>query len=524
MVVNDLYYGPVWRDTIAPIKAEASTVSISDEIIAAALRNIYRRDFNPHDDIEPNLFNAIAQTLGSAVTEGFSAGSGSAAVPSLGQDPFLHALRHSTDVFAAFKTHRAQNDMAARLLDSDGNLKPFKQWKEEVLPIASHQCNNWLQTEYNTAVLRARQAANWQQFQREKDIFPNLKWLPSTSPNPGEDHRPFWNTILPIDHPFWDRHRPGDRWNCKCDLTSTDEPATPVPATVPDGSPSGNNPQPGLKDNPGKTAEVFSDDHPYYPTDCRHCAFYKPGPKARLQNIFRAQTKENCNHCPYIDGCINEVGEQRKKLLQERRAEYQRLLNDPDYKNVQFDEKTGGVYAEHRLHSTQNNNKEFFFGNMTGFDLEKEFAGIAYHKGHSVIMRQEGTVREIINKIEYLNRELDTIIDGRLADIASVTKSKASYEYKLLHKNGQLIEFNAQHGTNADTVILYFHDENMYSEKRIKDSIDKLCKLHKPAKDENGKGIKDKRGNQVYTDELYEIFIKHIICVTKTGIWKEFHI
>ena len=101
MVVNNLYYGsaecPVWRDSIAPIKGEASGISISDDIIAAALRNIYRRDFNPHDDIEPNLFNAIAHTLGEAV---------SSAAPSLGQDPFLHALRHSTDVFAAFKTHR----------------------------------------------------------------------------------------------------------------------------------------------------------------------------------------------------------------------------------------------------------------------------------------------------------------------------------------------------------------------------------------------------------------------------------
>ncbi len=103
-------------------------------------------------------------------------------------------------------------------------------------------------------------------------------------------------------------------------------------------------------------------------------------------------------------------------------------------------------------------------------------------------------------------------------------KRKESYEYKLLKKNGQLMEFNAQHGENANTVILYFHDQNMYSEKRIHDSIDKLFKLHKPAKDEKGKPIKDANGEQVYTDETYEIFIKHIICVTKTGIWKEFHI
>ena len=135
--------------------------------------------------------------------------------------------------------------MAARLLDSNGNLKPFEQWKAEVLPIASHQCGAWLETEYNTAVLRARQTAQWQQFLAEKDVLPNLKWLPSTSPNPGADNRLYWNTILPIGHLFWDQHRPGDRWNCKCSLTSTDEPSTPVPgdsAPVPDGFAVGQHP------------------------------------------------------------------------------------------------------------------------------------------------------------------------------------------------------------------------------------------------------------------------------------------
>ena len=64
----------------------------------------------------------------------------------------------------------------------------------------------------------------------------------------------------------------------------------------------------------------------------------------------------------------------------------------------------------------------------------------------------------------------------------------------------------------------------MYSEERIRDSIDKLCKLHHFAKDENGKVIKDENGNPTYTDELYEIFIRHVVCVTKTGTWKEFDI
>lgn len=310
MVVNSLYYGTQNLTDRQHILFTPSGVAlpretgesegvkeggyINADIIAQALRNIYRRDFNPTEDIEPNMFRAFAETL----TQGVNT-----VQPELGEDPMLHALRHSADVFAAFKVHRAQNDMAARLLDSNGVLKPFEQWAKEVLPIASHQCGAWLETEYNTAVLRARQAANWRQFQREKDILPNLKWVPSTSPNPGEDHRPFWNTVLPVDHPFWDKHRPGDRWNCKCDLTSTDEPETDVQD---DDGTNKDKPQRGLEDNPGKTQAVFSDSHPYFPKDCRHCDFYKPTVKARLTHFFTARAKD-CFNCPYINGCIEKT-------------------------------------------------------------------------------------------------------------------------------------------------------------------------------------------------------------------------
>lgn len=203
-------------------------------------------------DIERNLFHEFCRTFNTAAEQGFSQ-------TTHPDDEFTRALRHNNAVFAAFKTHRLQNDVARQLLDSNGNLKPFEQWKNDVRGITSHQCERWLRTEYDTAVLRARQAANWQQFIREADVLPNLKWIPSTSPNPGKDHQPFWNTVLPIAHDFWNHHRPGDRWNCKCDLRSTDEPIT----TVPDGSAVGSQPQPGLDNNPGIDAKIFADSHPY---------------------------------------------------------------------------------------------------------------------------------------------------------------------------------------------------------------------------------------------------------------------
>ena len=204
-------------------------------------------------DIEINLFNEICDRINEAARKGFDE---SGAVDP--DDDFRAAILRNNEVFVAFKVHRMQNDMARLLLDSNGNLKPFEQWRKEVMPIASHQVGQWLRTEYNTAVLRAHQAADWQQFEREKDVLPNLRWMPSTSVNPGKDHMIFWGTVRPIDDPFWNEHRPGDRWNCKCDLSSTDDPVTEIPDFT-----KKDNPHPGLDNNPGKDGKLFSDTHPY---------------------------------------------------------------------------------------------------------------------------------------------------------------------------------------------------------------------------------------------------------------------
>jgi|GEM_PF-1443924 len=244
-------------------------------------------------------------------------------------DAFRDALRHSTEVFSAFKVHRMGKDMAAQLLDSNGNLKPFEQWVKDVQGITSHQVGAWLQTEYDTAVIRAHQAADWQQFEAERDVLPNLKWMPSTSPNPGADHRPFWGTIRPIDDKFWQEHRPGDRWNCKCSLSSTDEEPTPVPDGV-----VGSDPQPGLSGNPGKDKAVFSQDHPYYPDSCARCPFSSTSALARLKFTF-ANKKKDCNRCKNANMVIKEaqaekgdISEQLHKLTIAKGKEAGRIAQE----------------------------------------------------------------------------------------------------------------------------------------------------------------------------------------------------
>lgn len=155
-----------------------------------------------------------------------------------------------------------QNDIARLLIDPEtGQLKSFDKWRRDIKGITDHYETDWLQTEYNTAVIRAHQAADWKHFQEEADVFPNVRWMPTTSITPDPLHERYWQLklTLPVNHPFWDEHHPGDRWNCKCTLLQTDDP---VNAEALDGwTPP--LPMPGLDNNPAKDGKIFSDTHPY---------------------------------------------------------------------------------------------------------------------------------------------------------------------------------------------------------------------------------------------------------------------
>lgn len=245
--MNDLYRNAADDDV-------STAFVFDDKALQRALKHIYEKDFHPMTDIEENLFDETFHAFTEASNEGISLSG--AEIPAV----FQEKINQGNAVFAAFKVHRMQNDIAAQLYDSNDILKPFEQWKNDVHPMLDHHVRHWLKTEYDTAVIRARQAADWQRFEQYADILPNLEWMPSTSIHPGADHKYYWGTILPINHPFWSVHRPGDRWNCKCSLSATDEPPTGAPKAITDPN---NMPAPGLDNNPGIDGKLFGDTHPY---------------------------------------------------------------------------------------------------------------------------------------------------------------------------------------------------------------------------------------------------------------------
>ena len=268
------------------------------------LAGIYRDEWGVDELLDSQVLRETRAIFGRAIDKGVPRSTSH-------RTAFKERLKASTDVFSAFRVHRQAEDVAAQLVDDNGNRRSFRDWAERVQPYLNHQNRAWLQTEYATAIRRAHDEADWARFAEDADIYPNLEWIPSTSAEPGADHKAFWGTVLPLGDEFWTEHRPGDRWNCKCSLRQTDKAPTAAPRV----SGAKYAPQPGLRAKPG-SGEVFSDDHVYYPDDCRVCMFARglSRLRAKLSSKNRPLSSDgSCLHCEQRIKCMQKEKEAREK-------------------------------------------------------------------------------------------------------------------------------------------------------------------------------------------------------------------
>ena len=335
----------------------------SPEELTRGLRAIYSRDIDVRTDIERHIFEETLRLFNEAAAQGLSESKD----PAIITDRFLEELRTNNAVFSAFKTHRMQNDIARLLIDPEtGQLKSFDRWRRDIKGITDHYQTDWLQTEYDTAVIRAHQAADWKHFLEEADVFPNVRWMPTTSLTPDPLHQHYWETklTLPVNHPFWDEHHPGDRWNCKCTLKQTDEPvnASGLEGWTPP------LPMPGLDNNPAKDGKLFSDTHPYV-TEAY------PGAQKAVDNLMKKRSPSSLRRTEEEKQRILKEWENRMKARENEILLGKKLgLEVPD-KPMSFEEANNGRTNPNYFKSKANqvNCQKCVFSHelrMRGWDVE----------------------------------------------------------------------------------------------------------------------------------------------------------
>ncbi len=216
-------------------------------MIEKALKRIH----NGGAGIDPDLFSNSTGTKEGAIDRSVKL------KYNVQNQAFIHQLKTSSKVFAAFKNHHQSKALAALLVDQEGKVVSFANFKKEALKVTDKYNKVWLKTEYNIALRRGRIGSKFQKFKEDERLFPNLRWIPSTAAEPRSSHIPFYGLVLPISDHFWVNQFPGSEWNCKCDVEQTRAKAGSSPASLP-------TPPEGLEGNPAFAGNLIGNKHPYF--------------------------------------------------------------------------------------------------------------------------------------------------------------------------------------------------------------------------------------------------------------------
>ncbi|WP_082322046.1 phage minor head protein [Variovorax paradoxus] len=69
---------------------------------------------------------------------------------------------------------------------------------------------------FDTNLATAYSEGQWERIQRNKSLFPFLRYVRSGSAHPRLSHLAYADLVLPADDPFWQRHMPVREYGCKC--------------------------------------------------------------------------------------------------------------------------------------------------------------------------------------------------------------------------------------------------------------------------------------------------------------------
>lgn len=168
------------------------------------------------------LWNFYNEKLSKAVDIGYSSDL------DFYDEDLAKSLKENIAQFSAFKETSFKNEVEA-LLTEGKNLRSKSDFKNEALKVSNDYNYRWLETERHQTIANAQMAAKWQDFERNTELYPNLKIVTVNDSRIRPEHKALDGIIRPFNDPFWKTHVPPFDWGCRCDVVQTDEDVTDVP-------------------------------------------------------------------------------------------------------------------------------------------------------------------------------------------------------------------------------------------------------------------------------------------------------
>lgn len=166
-------------------------------------------------------------------------------------DPKLAlSLKYNIAEFSAFKETSFKKQIEAALTQN-GRVLSWGEFKAEADKLNADYNRRWLQTEYHQTIANAQVAEKFQGYLAEKSVYPNLKYRAINDERTREKHRVWDGLVLPVEHPFWQKHLPPNDWGCRCYVEQTAEPAS-------EGIVTNENIKAEFANNPALSGQIFS--------------------------------------------------------------------------------------------------------------------------------------------------------------------------------------------------------------------------------------------------------------------------
>lgn len=225
--------------------------------LANMVQEVWKRKGMPK-----KIHKSVADTFANELWAGTTKGYGSDIISIAYDTPdyeMLANLQKSVYQFSAAKNYQQLKALTQALVGDDGKLRTFSQFKEVAFEINDTHVNQWLKTEYDTAIASGQMASKWVSIQSTKSSLGMLEFDAVMDARTSTICRPLEGVRKPVDDIFWNTYYPPNHFKCRSTVRQRSgtyqTPTSKInPPEIPD----------MFKTNLAKSGLVFPDKHPYY--------------------------------------------------------------------------------------------------------------------------------------------------------------------------------------------------------------------------------------------------------------------
>ena len=216
--------------------------------------------------LDYNTYLRIARKLSDGVFKGFGVDIKDTLYGSPNYN-MLFDLRNNVYVFSAAKTYQQTREIESVLkkltgaITTDESINSFGEFKKQAKEILVNYNENYLRTEYNSAISQSRSAAQWMDMEKDYELMPMLTYQTVGDGRVRPEHAMLDNITRDLKDKFWDIYYPPNGWNCRCTVIQSDDA---VKTSLKGFKPTEANVPKIFRFNAGKERIVFSKEHPYF--------------------------------------------------------------------------------------------------------------------------------------------------------------------------------------------------------------------------------------------------------------------